>query len=227
MTDIDFYQSNGYLIFNPNIPSNLIDDIIKTVDINNGRNQDEWTKNKYVKELAIFPNIIAKIQELYNKAPLPFQTLNFNVGTSQRVHSDTVHFNSYPKGNMCGVWVALEDITSENGPLFFYPKTHLEPELTYKDFDISQDGLEAYHLYEIRLQELIDNKGYIKKEAIMKRGEAIIWASNLLHGGSPVTNKDTTRYSQVTHYFFESEYYYTPLLSKQEIFLRNPVWITK
>lgn len=222
--DKDFYESNGYLIFDPSIPPRLIDNIVKTVSFdNNIRIQDEWRKNKYVKGLAVFRNIIDKITELYNKVPLPFQTLNFNVGTSQRVHSDTIHFNSYPKGNMCGVWVALEDITPENGPLFFYPKSHLEPELTYDDF-----GINDYNLYESKLQEFVDSKGYERKEGVIKRGEVIIWAANLLHGGSPIINKNSTRYSQVTHYFFESEYYYTPLMStKENIHYRNPVWITE
>jgi hypothetical protein len=45
-------------------------------------------------------------------------------------------------------------------------------------------------------------------------GEAIIWASNLIHGGSLPVDNNLTRLSQVTHYFFEgAEKYYTPLLS--------------
>ena len=60
----------------------------------------------------------------------------------------------------------------------------------------------------------------------MKKGQAIIWASNLLHGGEQVKDINSTRHSQVTHYFFESEYYYTPLMShKDKIFYRNPIWI--
>ena len=48
----------------------------------------------------------------------------------------------------------------------------------------------------------------------IKKGEAIIWASNLIHGGSLPQNPALTRMSQVTHFFFEgAEFYYTPLLS--------------
>ena len=47
---------------------------------------------------------------LYGREPFPFQTLNFPYGSRQHYHSDAVHFNSLPKGFMCGVWVALEDI---------------------------------------------------------------------------------------------------------------------
>ena len=45
------------------------------------------------------------------------------------------------------------------------------------------------------------------------KGQALIWAANLLHGGLPQRDKNKTRWSQVTHYFFEDCAYYTPLAS--------------
>ena len=36
-----------------------------------------------------------------------------------------------------------------------------------------------------------------------KKGQALIWAANLLHGGSHQTDPTLTRWSQVTHYYFE------------------------
>ena len=35
----------------------------------------------------------------------------------------------------------------------------------------------------------------------MKRGQALIWAANLLHGGDPIGDPQSTRYSQVTHHY--------------------------
>lgn len=35
----------------------------------------------------------------------------------------------------------------------------------------------------------------------MKKGQGLICAANLLHGGSKQTNKALTRQSQVTHYY--------------------------
>ena len=32
-----------------------------------------------------------------------------------------------PEGFMCGVWVALEDMDMENGPLVYYPGSHKLP----------------------------------------------------------------------------------------------------
>ena len=44
-------------------------------------------------------------------------------------------------------------------------------------------------------------------------GQALIWSANLIHGGSPVADPLKSRWSQVTHYFFEGCRHYTPMLS--------------
>ena len=65
---------------------------------------------------------------------------------------------------------------------------------------------------------------------LIKKGQALIWSANLLHGGSPAKDPNRTRKSQVTHFFFEGTRYYTPLMSKdlsteEGIFWREPEWI--
>lgn len=58
-----------------------------------------------------------------------------------------------------------------------------------------------------------------------KKGQALIWSANLLHGGCPHIDKNHTRWSQVTHYYFEDCIYYTPAFSNEylgDLFLREP-----
>ena len=52
-----------------------------------------------------------------------------------------------------------------------------------------------------------------KAQAILKKGQALIWSANLLHGGGEHRDKTRTRHSQVTHYYFEGCQYYMPLES--------------
>ncbi|WP_369828435.1 hypothetical protein [Erythrobacter sp. SAORIC-644] len=47
------------------------------------------------------------------------------------------------------------------------------------------------------------------------KGQALIWTANLLHGASQQTNPTLTRWSQVTHYFFDDCIYYTPAFSDE------------
>ncbi|MFX6869154.1 phytanoyl-CoA dioxygenase family protein, partial [Acinetobacter baumannii] len=52
-----------------------------------------------------------------------------------------MHFSSLPTGFMCGLWVALEDITINQGPLHYYPGSHLLPEFDYYEFGISEESV--------------------------------------------------------------------------------------
>jgi hypothetical protein len=127
---------------------------------------------------------------------------------------------------MCGVWVALEDITEDNGPLFYYPGSHRNPEYNFSDFkNTTEDtSYENYPEYETFMEELMEKSAYKKKKFLAKKGDALIWSSNIIHGGSPVEDPKSTRFSQVTHYYFENCLYYTPMLSNMvsnELFIRR------
>jgi hypothetical protein len=52
---------------------------------------------------------------------------------------------------------------------------------------------------------------------LARKGQALIWAANLLHGGSPQNDARLTRWSQVTHYYFEDCTYYTPAFSDEPL----------
>ena len=72
-----------------------------------------------------------------------------------------------------------------------------------------------YRVYEKYIKELIKVKKLKFKELYLKKGEVILWAANLLHGGSKVKNKRLTRRSQVVHFHFKnSEVYYNPGFSE-------------
>jgi hypothetical protein len=184
---------------------------------------EAWRISEQVRSLAVDPQLLETIEDLYGRKPLPFQTLNFRMGTEQPAHSDTIHFNSMPSGFMCGAWVALEDIDMDNGPVVYYPGSHKLPEITLTDVGPDADEL-AYSQY---LAAMIERLELQPEYATIRRGQTFLWASNLLHGGSPQRDKSRTRLSQVTHFFFEGCRYWTPLHSQgDDIEWRRPQWIT-
>jgi hypothetical protein len=63
------------------------------------------------------------------------------------------------------------------------------------------------------IKQIIDTLGLQKATLNIKKGQAIIWSANLFHGGNEILHKGSTRFSQVTHYFFENCMYYAPRLS--------------
>src|SRR5262249_10164681 len=114
---VRFFADNGYLIFDPGIPHDLLDQVRASLDgkftINPKINRsdrilDAWEFSDAVKQVAGWKGVTDMLDLIYQRKSIPFQTLNFEWGTEQRTHSDTVHFQSVPNNFMCGVWVALE-----------------------------------------------------------------------------------------------------------------------
>jgi hypothetical protein len=233
------YNENGFVVIPDLITDSLIEEVKLEMEnkgynlnfeMNNQRDnvriQDLWMYAESVKKIACNPKVLEILEMLYGREPLPFQTLNFRVGTQQRAHSDTIHFSSIPAKFMCGVWVALEDITPENGAVFYYPKSQNLPEYNFSHFnekpiDTSYDN---YIAYEDFIERIVVANNFEKKPFYAKKGDVLIWSSNIIHGGSKVINEKSTRYSQVTHYYFKDCTFYTPMLSNMvtnELFLKN------
>ena len=242
------FRRDGYLILKGAISSDLLDQIrweieetfiappedarpeIPGVNVKTGRFQDAWRLCPSVVALAGEQGILQVLEDLYGRTPHPFQTLTFSIATQQKSHSDHIHFSSRPLGFMCGVWVALQDVTEENGPLFYYPGSHNLPYQGYADLGIEVESPEtepiAYSEYEDRIDQFARNHGFRRQTFTASKGDVLIWAANLVHGGSAVTGNTDVRWSQVTHYYFDDCLHYTPRLSDEingDFLIRRPV----
>jgi hypothetical protein len=213
------YHAHGFAVVPRLVDDDLIvriiDDTIEPLR-EHGRVQDLWRTSAAVRELAVLPAVLDLLRILYDREPVPFQTLNFQYGTQQRAHSDTVHFSSLPRGFMCGVWVALEDVDQGNGPLFYHPGSHRLPDPYFQRFGLDA-GLANYGRYEDAQEALLEAHGIEPVEFHPRAGDALIWSANLVHGGKPIVQEGRTRWSQVTHYFFDRCVYVTPLLSDPDL----------
>lgn len=185
--------------------------------------QDAWRSVSPVRQLATHPGILSALHSLMGRRPIPFQTLNFRRGSEQRLHADSIHFDSLPSGLMCGVWVALEDVGPDQGPIRLVPGSHevtaIRPERV-----VAAPSTFNYAAYEDLVADRL--AGLTAQEFLARRGEVLVWSAHLAHGGSPVRRLDSTRWSQVTHYFFEGAAYITPMssdLRAAEYRLRDPL----
>ncbi|MGL4424592.1 MAG: phytanoyl-CoA dioxygenase family protein [Gemmataceae bacterium] len=223
LTEIEVTQfhSAGYLIVDPGVPLSQIDraaaDMMQMPGIQGATHHgtrvfNGWKQSQAIRSIAFAPRVHRILRQLYGRKALPFQTLNFPIGTEQKVHSDVIHFDSDPPSFMCGVWVALEDIDEQNGALVYYPGSHKLPVIRMEDF-APGPGTEHYPAYEATIAKLVRDKQLKSERAILRKGQALIWSSNLLHGGGSHVDKSRTRMSQVTHYYFEGCQYFMPLES--------------
>lgn len=183
------------------------------------RVQDAWRRSPAVRALALNPKLHEALRAAYGRPSFAFQTLNFERGSEQELHSDVIHFSSLPERFMCGVWIALEDVEPGSGPLVYYPGSHRLPLPTMRAMGVNAEtpAPEDYERYFVpRFAEIIAASGLAPKELIIRQGQAFVWAANLAHGGSPITAKGSTRRSLVVHCYFDDCVYFTPMVSDVE-----------
>ncbi len=223
------FSERGYAVIDPEIPEATMDAAVEGLRGQFGKSRDSYdtriqdSEMPAVREIALSPKVLDLLRTLYRREPIPFQTLNFEVGTQQDIHNDAIHFHCIPQRFMCGAWVALEDVDHDNGPLFYFPGSHRLPVYEMPDLGLPASQ-ESYVRYVEALRRLMAVNGLEPEELHMRKGQAMIWAANLHHGGSAVLDPERTRLSQVTHYYFEDSLFYSPQgtdLVKGEVQLRD------
>ena len=209
------WSSNGYLILENFFDTATCDAVNAEIDQLQQSDKLQFTygnklmfankKSKLIKGVAEDARLKNVLSFILNKDIVAFQTINFIHGSQQRAHSDSIHMTTYPLGYLIAAWIALEDVTHENGPLFYFPGSHQLPYLLNNDFNEGATfltlGKKDYTDYEDVLEDLVAQKGYVKKEFLAKKGDVLIWHANLVHGGAPILNKERTRKSMVVHYY--------------------------
>ena len=175
-------------------------------------------------ELPSNPRILSFLAWALGDDPLLMGSLNFARGTTQDVHIDAIFFWPEPSYSMAGVWVALEDVHVDSGPLFYVGGSHKWP--FFRSEDLVRTRPELARLREAArtnpdmpaaekaaiMKQLGDcwTEEFKQLEAerqvphvplALKAGDVVVWHSLLAHGGSPRNNPALSRTSAVFHYF--------------------------
>jgi ectoine hydroxylase-related dioxygenase (phytanoyl-CoA dioxygenase family) len=235
------YHESGYLIVDLELKDEeinpIIDDMYKALDDENTKYHanhftyndskrifEHWKESKNIADLTVHPKILETLSFLYDREPFPFSTINFIKGSNQPLHSDVIHFHTVPYLWMVGVWIALEDVDESNGSLKIIPSSHKWPIYEYHNLNLPHpDEIENgeatnYKKYENFLLDLVEMKKADTLIVKLKKGQALIWAANMLHGGCNVegiTDFSKTRLTQANHYFFEGcAKHYHPMFSR-------------
>lgn len=231
------FRDTGILVLEDFFDDDTLDRVIRETeplyvdDVPDGprsriRLQDVWDECETVRQLAGDERVLGLLRRLYRREPFPFQTLNFRYGTEQASHQDRMFFNSLPRDFMCGVWVALEDVSRDNGGVYYYPGSHRLQDFSYDDLALGFANNTSPRIfdhgasrvaYEGFLEQLAEAAGLERVTFTAKRGTVLIWAAGILHGGGSILKPGSTRWSQVTHYFFKDCLYTTPIYNNDYI----------
>jgi ectoine hydroxylase-related dioxygenase (phytanoyl-CoA dioxygenase family) len=161
--------------------------------------------SEYLMSIGKNPEIQRILNALLGDEAILFQSINFDFGSEQATHSDSIHMTTYPLGGLIAIWIALEDVGPDQGPLHYYPGSHKLPYYLNKDYDNTGDfwqiGNKGYQAYEEMISRRIKESGLSKTDFYAKKGDVLIWHANLFHGGNSQRNRNITRKSMVLHYF--------------------------
>ncbi len=225
------WSDRGYLILENFLPVPEVNGINSEIDSLLGKKKLHFTHDHklmfshrispLIRNITYEKQLTDILRFILDKEVVPFQTINFLRGSNQRAHSDSIHMTTYPLGYLIAVWIALEDTTMDNGPLFYYPGSHRLPYLLNNDFNDGETALalgkKDYKDYEDLLEELIRQKKFEKKTFLAKKGDVFIWHANLIHGGTPVKNTGLTRKSMVIHYYAKDVIKYHEITERPSI----------
>ena len=216
------FENAGYAVLNQYFDESTVDNInteidqllrAKEVSFTNGNKiMFAIHKSKFLKTLGENKGLLELLSSIIHENVKLFQSINFKMGSEQHTHSDSIHMTIFPLGGLLGVWIALEDIELDNGPLHYYPGSHQLPYYLNEDYNNEGNffliGAKDYSQYEKMIEEKISENSIEKKVFTAKKGDLLIWHANLFHGGEPHLNKTKTRKSMVLHYFAENRICY-------------------
>jgi hypothetical protein len=156
--------------------------------------------------LCFAPDIAAFLETLFGEKALAFQTLHFEVGSTQAIHQDTAYVvvDREPL-NLVASWLALEDVQPGSGELTYFIGGHRIAEHVYaggtsKHWNSERDGHPDHDAHLKYLHAEAERRGLEVGHFLPKKGDVLLWHADLPHGGGAVTKPGTTRRSLVTHY---------------------------
>jgi len=154
---------------------------------------------------AIYCDAIAEVLDAVFATPAnAFQCLTFVHGSQQAMHQDGAYVVVSEPLKFLASWIALEDVAEGSGELVYYPGSQKLDDFLFgeersKAWNPSVHGPEIHQEFMASIVKRSEAAGLVREGFLPKKGDALIWASDLVHGGAKIQS-DRTRKSLVTHY---------------------------
>ena len=159
-----------------------------------------FARRQDVRRIALSARLRQACEELLEGEPLICNSLNFERGSQQPYHIDTWYMPPPVDNRMVAASIAIDDVGPDNGPISYYPGSHLIPAWRFSDGRLNENRAEMPQCLDY-LQREIDARGLKEVELRAKSGDVFIWHAQLLHGGRPIRDMRLTRSSLVVHYW--------------------------
>jgi ectoine hydroxylase-related dioxygenase (phytanoyl-CoA dioxygenase family) len=159
-----------------------------------------FARRSEIRQVALAPELRKVCATLLDGDPLICNSLNFERGSQQDFHIDTWYMPPPVDDRMVVASIAIDDVDADNGPMAYYPGSHLIPPYRFSDGRLNEIREESPQC-RAYLQREIAARGLQEVEFRGKSGDVFIWHAQLLHGGRPIRDMTKTRSSLVVHYW--------------------------
>ena len=165
---------------------------------------DIHVHSSIARDILFSDRVTAFLREVFRSAPLLFQSLTFERGSEQGFHQDTAYVVVDEPRRLAAAWIALEDVNLGSGELRYIPRSHRLPEFLFseefKHWNADRDGHDQHEEWSRYLIATAQALELQEERFFPKTGDVLIWAADLVHGGSPVDQPSLTRRSLVGHF---------------------------
>ena len=165
---------------------------------------DLYLSDARLRNVTISERVGLVLEELLGDEPVACNTLNFDYGSQQADHLDTLYMTPLTDRALVATWMALEDTLADAGPLRYYPESnHIAPyRFQTGSYHVNLPEMDRWTDY---MATEVERHGLEEQRFLAKRGDLFIWHALLLHGGSEICRPGLTRKSLVTHFFTQSD----------------------
>lgn len=159
-----------------------------------------FARRSEIRQVALSPRLRKVCAQLLEGEPLICNSLNFERGSQQPFHIDTWYMPPPVDNRMVVASIAIDDVDADNGPMAYYPASHLIPPWRFSTGRLNEVPAEMPQCTAY-LQREIAARGLAEVEFRGKSGDVFIWHAQLLHGGRAIRDMGKTRSSLVVHYW--------------------------
>lgn len=160
-------------------------------------------------DVGLDPFICDALRFMLGDEPLLHLALTGWVSTERNWHQDSYLNPPNVWSKYLAVWIAIDDITEDSGPFEFVPGSHrwevMRQDKLFKhlprELIRSPDWPSITQKQIARIcEDKIKAVGAKSVKYLPKKGDVLIWHSNLLHRGTEPTNPEALRKSLILHY---------------------------
>lgn len=178
------------------------------------KNENGWVMNPILNLQSVdprrFPNFRkyatekilanARLQDalsvLLGDKPKIVQSMYFEGNSETWEHQDSYYLDSEKIGEMCGVWIAVEDIDARAGRFFVCPQSH---RIRLNDHSVLNNIAENHTAYISSVVDEIRSRALEIRAPALSKGDVLFFNSLTMHGSLKSQDRKYARSSVTCH----------------------------